>query len=1778
MGGDTNSAIVTINVLGTEYHTDEDTAVTIETPTAVPDGDNVVEIDGTPIASGQTIQLANSKGTVTLNGDGTLTYDPTIDLETLNAGESVSVAFEAGTIGVTPGPFNGIAEDSFLTTATGDGGAAYDNDEGFGKSTNPSVTNGTTGFSAARVWGVSTNTSIIEATNVVSMGDGGSLTHNLLGEEEVGMVRTWTSHNRHSGRQIDAPIPSSSEYWISALVHSDKAAPTLRNSIGFGAGGLTENQPVNTTQDRVHIGFEGDDLVVFARDQVIPIVVDYAADTTYLVALRIEVDIVGVDSISAMYAADGDAALITAFVDSPVEVYQDTSDLSFLEIAVNARSGGLQEYHWFFDEPRLGTSARDLGITGFESTSTFTIEVDGLGFTASADIDVQGGAPLTSIVDGDATPDAADGTAFGGVDEVVGLSTQTFTIENTGTADLTVGAITISGVNASEFVVSSSPSALVAPAGTTTFTIDFDPSQTGLRAATVSIANNDATENPFNFSIQGTGVAPVFNGLAEDSFVTSPSGNGTDQYTDDVAFINGINDDVIGGTAGFTASQDWTGSNTGLIRTSSSAADAGGALNHSLVQGEEAGLVRMRSDFHRYVYRPINGGVPASGTYWMSALLNGDTLANSQRNSIGFGNGVGFANDQPVNLTEGRVHVGFQGDDIVVFAGADVFTVVADYTADTTYAVVVEIEADTTGDELISAYFAIDGDAELTPAFVNQATEAFQSTANLSFLEMAVEDHPAGSATYHFWVDEPRLATTFGDLNIIGLPNPRFETVSTVEVPAGITGIIHAVTAIDANAAAVAYSIVDAGSGGAADSGDFTIDSGTGELQFVAVPAFDAPADSDGNNVYQVTIRATAGSDTNDQLIAVTVSGLDYTASENSTVTIDSVNAFPNGDMVVQIDGVSPTLDVPQQLAGNNGSVTLNTNGTLTYDPTVDFNALDAGDSQSVSFDVTTFLATPGSFAGIAEDSFLTTATGDGGAAYDHDEGFGKSNNPGVTNGTTGFSASNVWGISTNSSIIEPSNSAADAGGALTHNLVTGEEDGLVRTWSSHHRHNARRLDAVPVSDEYWISALLNSDKSATNDRNSVGFGNGVLVQDQAVSASQARVHIGFAGNDIVAYLRDQEMTVVSDYNANSTYLVVAQITANDSGSDLVTVYYAEDGDAALTEAISAQTAEVFASTDDIAFMEIAVNAATGGVQAYHWYFDELRMATSLADLGVAGLSNTSTVSVTVAGANDAPEISQGVGPVAVTMSEDGSPTAFVAPTLGATDPESHALTWSLNSAASSGNAVVSGTGASPTITYAPIADFNGTDSFVVEVSDGSLSDTITVTVTVDPVNDAPVISQSNPVATTMSEDGAPTAFAVTIDATDVDNDTLTWTLAAGGDAANGTAVVSGTGASPTIVYTPTANFSGGDSFTVQVDDGNAATAAVRVEVTITQENDPAVFGGDLTGRETVGNGPVVGRLTAADPIDGMASPNFVVVGQGANGSAAIDSTTGAWFYTPVAGFDGDDTFTVQATDDDNNNETQVINVTIEPPVFLDSAGNLIANGTSFRDRIMLFRTGDGLAFRVNNVFYGSFRPTGEVIIRGDDGNDRISVAGNVRDDVTIYGGNGSDDIAAGPGNDTIFGEFGNDLILSGEGDNFVDGGFGNDNILGRSGRDILLGAFGNDQLSGGGSFDILIGGSGKDQISGGSGKDILIGGTSTHETDQTALDSILSLWSAVNNVEIGALTLRGTTPGFLAGSTVTLDDGSRDILQDRSGLDWFFVSDADGDFIRANGSDEIDR
>ena len=154
----------------------------------------------------------------------------------------------------------------------------------------------------------------------------------------------------------------------------------------------------------------------------------------------------------------------------------------------------------------------------------------------------------------------ADGGArnFGAV--FVGSPTSlTFTIGNTGGANLTGLTISKSGPNMSDFSLTATPIAPVPPGGSTTFTIQFSPTTSGTKTAAFHIANNVPATNPYDINVTGQAYS----------------------YTQDTDG-DGMNDaaEYLLSSLGF----DWQTNQADLVTTYYSHANAAGLFTTSQVQ------------------------------------------------------------------------------------------------------------------------------------------------------------------------------------------------------------------------------------------------------------------------------------------------------------------------------------------------------------------------------------------------------------------------------------------------------------------------------------------------------------------------------------------------------------------------------------------------------------------------------------------------------------------------------------------------------------------------------------------------------------------------------------------------------------------------------------------------------------------------------------------------------------------------------------------------------------------------------------------------------------------------------------------------------------------------------------------------------------------------------------------------------------------------------------------------------------------------------------------
>ena len=196
---------------------------------------------------------------------------------------------------------------------------------------------------------------------------------------------------------------------------------------------------------------------------------------------------------------------------------------------------------------------------------------------------------------------------------------------------------------------------------------------------------------------------------------------------------------------------------------------------------------------------------------------------------------------------------------------------------------------------------------------------------------------------------------------------------------------------------------------------------------------------------------------------------------------------------------------------------------------------------------------------------------------------------------------------------------------------------------------------------------------------------------------------------------------------------------------------------------------------------------------------------------GGVDTSAPQTFTISVTPVNDAPVANA----QSVTTAED-TPQPIV---LVASDIDSITLSYSVVSGPAHGT--LSGT--APNVTYTPAANYNGPDSFTFKANDGALDSNIaTVSITVTPVNDAPVANAQS--VTTQQE----IAKAITLTATDVDGDKLTYSIVA--NPAHGTL----TGTAPNVTYTPALGYVGADSFTFKANDATLASNIATVAINVT--------------------------------------------------------------------------------------------------------------------------------------------------------------------------------------------------------------------------------------------------------------------------------------------------------------------------------------------------------
>ncbi|MCB1885463.1 MAG: tandem-95 repeat protein, partial [Geminicoccaceae bacterium] len=492
-----------------------------------------------------------------------------------------------------------------------------------------------------------------------------------------------------------------------------------------------------------------------------------------------------------------------------------------------------------------------------------------------------------------------------------------------------------------------------------------------------------------------------------------------------------------------------------------------------------------------------------------------------------------------------------------------------------------------------------------------------------------------------------------------------------------------------------------------------------------------------------------------------------FSVGEDAGATALAVKANdtdPDGDPLDIVSVTQPTQ----------GTVTLNANDVVRFNPRGDFQDLDDGESRQAVFAYTVSDGRGGS-----DDATVTvTVTGANDAPTVADKGYSLKEDAALTRTLVGDDVD-----------VEP----------LTFAVVEGPA------------HGALALDAATGTFTYTPDADYNGPDGFTYKAND-GTADSLPA---TVSLTVDAVNDKPVAADDAAAAGEDGPPVVIDVLAND-------LDAEDGRPDVVGLVR------------TGLLGKATLNADDTVTYD--PNGAFEALKAGETATDSFQYTVEDAD----GARARGTVTVTVTGVNDAPVAADD----AFTTDEDARLDGAVL--LNDGDVDGDPLTAALAGGVAHGALDFRADG---TFAYTPDANFNGADGFTYTVSDGQGGvDTGAVTLTVAPVNDAPVAADDT---ASTDEDTAVTLAAATLLANDRDvddGDILRVTMVDDGTA-DGTAVLNGDGS---VTYDPAGAFEGlgvgetaTDTFAYTVSDGNGGTDTATVTVTVTGVNDAPEAGDD---------------------------------------------------------------------------------------------------------------------------------------------------------------------------------------------------------------------------------------------------------------------------------------------------------------------------------------------
>ncbi|MCW3785920.1 Ig-like domain-containing protein [Plebeiibacterium sediminum] len=729
------------------------------------------------------------------------------------------------------------------------------------------------------------------------------------------------------------------------------------------------------------------------------------------------------------------------------------------------------------------------------------------------------------------------------------------------------------------------------------------------------------------------------------------------------------------------------------------------------------------------------------------------------------------------------------------------------------------------------------------------------------------------------------------------------------------------------------------------DSELFAMNSSNGILTFINAPDFENPSDNDNNNIYELTVVVTDGAGHSDsELITITISNL----NDNTPIA--------NADAITVNEGGTSTT-----LSGGNDSV-------LDNDSDADGDALTAVLMSNVSYGTLT-LHPNGTF----------NYTHDG--SENHSDSFTYAANDGSSNGNTVSVSISVTPVNDDPVITDiPDQTRAEdvnfgtiSLDSYIDDIETSDEDII---WSVNPVPTffdiviTNRVASITPKDAEWNGVEVITFY-ATDEGNTSVYDNVRLevtaVNDEPIITGQNSISIAeetlteISLSDLIVedpdnnYPTNYIMTILpgANYIVNGTAITPNE---NVTGTITVQVYVVDpagaqsntynlqvnvinDNDPPVVIDIPNQTIAEGATFSDIN-LNLYVSDPDNTNDQISWSYSgnsDLVIAidetTKIASVEIPNedwfgqetirftasdgtLSNSNDVVLTVTPVNDAPIINS---QQSLTYNED---VVFTIPftALNVTDIDNTYSSQHEMTLLAGSNYTFSGR------QVTPLQDFNGTLTIPLYVSDlgpvNQNSITFNLSVTINPVNDAPVIeSQINTIST--NED-VPVAISLDdISIIDVDNESTDFSLivhAGENYTFDGTTI------------TPVLNYYGTLSVDVSVSDGestNSESSIFTVDVLVLAQNDtPIANSQNVTIAENQQITVNINNLIS-DVEDGIDLSTLKILSDVTNGTTSIDLQNAIITYVPNNGYSGTDSFTYEICDNEGACASGVISILV---------------------------------------------------------------------------------------------------------------------------------------------------------------------------------------------------------------------------------------------------------